>query len=124
MDFFASKLANILYYLIPQKYINNLPLEQYSNAPSLFIYAIKSNDLAAVKFLIEQEEKYAPSIFDEDYPEKKQEFVTLNNSYFDLAMSLGQTEIMGHLIAKTGAEFPFSALMKNAGVKIEKKPRV
>lgn len=112
------------YYSIPQRYINNLALDQHSNASSLLLYAIKKNDLAVVEFLIQQEEKYNPRNFDEVDPEEKQEFVTLENYYFDLAMSLGRTEIMGHLIARTGAEFPFSTLMKIAGVKIEKKPKV
>lgn len=110
--------------MILQNCINHLVLDDFSTRKSLLNYAIKSNDLAAVKFLIEQEEKYQPSNSNEEGRNEKQKFITLSPSYFDLAMSLGRTEIMGHLIAKIGAEFPFSALMKTAGVEVEKKSQV
>lgn len=78
-----------------------------------------------MEFLIEQYAKFpSHTSYQGDDEEEKRQFITLPPSHFNLAMYLGHTEIMGYLIAKTGAEFPFSALMKIAGVEVEKKSKV
>ncbi|KAK2765211.1 hypothetical protein FQN54_008910 [Arachnomyces sp. PD_36] len=104
-------------------YVNNLPLGDHWTKSLLLDYAIRKNDIAAVKFLIQQYKEFPAHNSNEEDADEKQQFITLPSSHFALAMSMGQTEIMGHLIAKTGAEFPFSNLMKVAGVNLEKKPK-
>ena len=85
-------------------------------------YAIKKNDFEAVKFLIEQYTNFLPENANSE--EDTSRFLTLPSSHFELAMSLGRTEIMGYFIAKTGAEFPFSTLMKMTGATIDEIPKV
>lgn len=107
-----------------QRYLNHLLLCEYYTQSKLLDYAIKKNDIAAVKFLVQQYKEFPEyNGYDQD-PEEKRQFITLSSSHFALAMSLGRTEIMGYLIAKTGAQFPFSNLMNIAGVNVEKKPKV
>ncbi|PGH35322.1 hypothetical protein GX50_01786 [[Emmonsia] crescens] len=90
---------------------------------SLIQFAVQRNDMAAVKFLVEQETYYLRNSAGEgkDKPSNEDvpKFITLGTDIFERAVEDGRIELLDYLMSKTGLGFPFEALMKEAGVKAE-----
>ncbi|KMP01227.1 hypothetical protein CIRG_01367 [Coccidioides immitis RMSCC 2394] len=91
---------------------------EYAHSSGLFTYAVQKNNLVALKFIMEQLQKYQGPT-DEDAPL----FLPVASGEFERPMENGYTEILEHIISQTGAEFPLQALIKKAGVKLDSKPK-
>lgn len=94
----------------------------------LMSLAVQRNDLAAVKFLVEQKTHYLRHYKEEDNnkssDEDRHKFITIGSDILNMCLRDGRTQILGYLMSTTGLGFPFEALMKEAGVKPETEPKV
>jgi ankyrin repeat protein len=86
---------------------------------SLIRYTIAENDMAMLRFLTEIGNSLAKTEADD---EGLQVF-TCSKSDYDFAVRLGRTEMIGHLIAATGAGIPLQKLVDNSGVVVQEKPK-
>ncbi|KAL2364431.1 hypothetical protein RJZ56_002689 [Blastomyces dermatitidis] len=93
----------------------------------LMDFAIRRNDMAIVKFLVEQKTHYMTNTPGEvngiASPEAAHKFITVLPEILNTCMKYGRTEMLGYLMSKTGLGFPFQALMKEAGIKAEIEPK-
>ncbi|OJD16461.1 hypothetical protein AJ78_03360 [Emergomyces pasteurianus Ep9510] len=94
---------------------------------SLMSFAVRKNDIAAVKFLVEQETHYMRNSSGSgkraSSGKDDRKFITIGSHILDMCAEYGRTEILGYLMSKTGLGFPFEALMEEAGVKPETEPK-
>jgi len=94
--------------------------ESHHGQGSLFRYAVYVGDASLVRFLLnlgmglverKQEDVNASRIF------------SLPASDYDLAVSLGRTDILGEIIKKTGAGMPLDSLVQRSGIKLDQRPK-
>ncbi|KAI2134268.1 hypothetical protein LOY86_006541 [Ophidiomyces ophidiicola] len=115
LSFFMKLFCRLMFV---QGFLDDVCTEWRKGTMDLISFAVEMNDLAILDFIIDQTLKYRK-------PEDKEEepaFLSVGYAPFKLAMERGYTEILGHLIAKTGVQFPFKSLMKKAGIKSDSKP--
>ncbi|KAK2775823.1 hypothetical protein FQN52_007078 [Onygenales sp. PD_12] len=93
----------------------------------LLDFAIGRNDIEMVKFLLDEKtrliQQKTPKEDGDESPNEIHKFVTLHAKVFHVAAHHGFIELLGYLMSKTGLEFPFQTLIKEAGVKPEVKPK-
>ncbi|KLJ08785.1 hypothetical protein EMPG_15784 [Blastomyces silverae] len=93
----------------------------------LMNFAVQRNDMATVKFLVEQTTHYLTNSPGEVNGivscEAGHKFITVGPEILNMCMKDGRTEMLGYLMSKTGLGFPFEALMKEAGIKAETEPK-
>ncbi len=86
---------------------------------SLIRYAIAKNDMAMLQFLAEIGNSLTKTKTDDE----GLEIFTCSKSDFDFAVRLGRTEMIGYLVATTGACLPLQKLVDTSGVVIQEKPK-
>jgi ankyrin repeat protein len=86
---------------------------------SLIRHAIAKNDMPMLQFLIDLGNGLAKSQADDG----KLKIFRCSPSDYDFAVRLGRTEMIGHLIAATGANIPLQKLVDTSGVTVQEKPR-
>ena len=86
---------------------------------SLIRFAIAKNDARMLQFLTEIGNDLAKSKADDDGPQ----VATCSKSDFDFALRLGRTEMIGHLVAMTGASIPLQKLVETSGLTVQEQPK-
>ncbi|PGH04470.1 hypothetical protein GX51_03461 [Blastomyces parvus] len=93
----------------------------------LINFAVQRNDMATVKFLVEQQTHYLTNSTAEVNGiisgEPGHKFITVDSGLLNMCVKHGRTEMLGYLMSKTGLGFPFEALMKEAGIKADTEPK-
>ncbi|OJD23371.1 hypothetical protein ACJ73_05275 [Blastomyces percursus] len=93
----------------------------------LMNFAVQRNDMATVKFLVEQKTHYlanAPAEVNGIVScEAGHKFIIVGPEILNMCVRDGRTEMLGYLMSKTGLGFPFQALMKEAGIKADTEPK-
>jgi ankyrin repeat protein len=86
---------------------------------SLIRYAIAKNDMAMLRFLTE----IGNSLAKTETEDESLKVFTCSQSDYDFVVRLGRTEMIGHLIAATGAGVPLQKLVETSGVVVQEKPK-
>ncbi|KFY42964.1 hypothetical protein V494_02145 [Pseudogymnoascus sp. VKM F-4513 (FW-928)] len=95
------------------------PTKDTDNESSLVEYAVVYNDIKLLRFLYQIAEEQAVHFPKESLPPA----VALTKGYFDIAIKLGHTDILGEMIRQTGVGIPLDHLIESSGVKLpEEKP--
>lgn len=85
---------------------------------SLVRYAIAKNEMPMLQFLTDIGNGLAKRKVDDD----SLRIFSCSASDYDFAVRLGRTEMIGHLMAATGANIPLQKLVDTSGVTISEKP--
>ena len=86
----------------------------------LLEHALKRDDMALFKFIIELGDEQQALLAEEDDDQK---CYTINRNVFYSAIRLGRTAMLAEMIKSTGAGIPLNALIKKSGIEIKTKPR-
>lgn len=87
---------------------------------SLCRHAILKNDINMLKFLIQVGTEMMGRGQDDDLASKTD---NIASNDFELAVRLGRIEMVGEIIATTGAAIPLQTLVKTSGISLDEKPR-
>ncbi|KIW41717.1 uncharacterized protein PV06_07247 [Exophiala oligosperma] len=86
---------------------------------SLVRYAIFTNDMVLLKFLIKTGTAIAANKDDED----TLKVMTIDQLDFEMAIRLGRVEMVSEMIRTTGYGLPLQKMFQTSGVKLDEKPQ-
>lgn len=92
--------------------------ESNRNSRSLVVYAIAQNDMGMLQFLTELGNNLAKRKADDGSPK----VFSCSQSDYKFAVSLGRTDMIGHLIKTAGPDIPWQNLADSSGVDVQEKP--
>lgn len=92
---------------------------QNTRRNSLVRYAIFTNNMALLKFLIKTGTAIATQKEDED----NLKVMSIDQNDFELAIRLGRVEMISEMIRTTGYGLPLQKMFQTSGVKVDEKPQ-
>ncbi|KIW13836.1 hypothetical protein PV08_06616 [Exophiala spinifera] len=92
---------------------------QNTRRHSLVRYAIFTNDLVLLKFLI----KTGTAIAIRKEDEENLKIMNIDQGDFELAVRLGRLEMISEMIRTTGYGLPLQKMFQTSGVKVDEKPQ-
>lgn len=87
---------------------------------TLLEYAVRTDDMDLIKFLIELGSEQQALLAEEEDDQKS---YNLSRDVFQKAIELGRTEMLAYMIKTTGVGIPLNELIKTSGIELKTKPK-
>ncbi|ORY62245.1 uncharacterized protein BCR38DRAFT_235854 [Pseudomassariella vexata] len=98
-------------------------VEDLTNCESLLFFAMKTNDQARLKFLVDMDIYHTKKQPDPEDESESSRLYAFPEREFQDAIRLGRIDMLADVIKRTGAGIPLEQLVKKSGVEMKAKPR-